>query len=253
MNTFDFVRKTVLLGNLDLQPSDINNFDVRWEYYPRTNEIISVSGFYKEFINPIGLFSNPAAGNAEFQWKNLEYSTVYGGEIEFKKRLDFISSKMENFSFGFNFTLVKSITPIPEDELERIRATDAYREDTRPLTGQSPYLVNSTFEYNNDSLGLNVNLTFNMFGDRLTIYSSDGRPDVYEQSRPMINFNFSKEITQRFKVKFKINNLLDPTFAQRYEYKNSSNPVYEKFSKQEANFSSYKKGRSIGLGVSYLF
>lgn len=249
----DFVRKTVLLGNLDLMPSDINNFDLRWEYYPRTNEIISVSGFYKEFINPIGLFSNPAAGNAEFQWKNLEYSTVYGGEVEFKKRLDFIWSKLDNFSFGFNFTLVKSITPIPEDELERIRATDSYREDTRPLTGQSPYLVNSTFEYNNDSLGLNINLTFNMFGDRLTIYSSDGRPDVYEQSRPMINFNFSKEITPRFKVKFRINNLLDPTFAQRYEYKNSSNAVYEKFSKQEANFSSYKKGRSIGLGVSYLF
>jgi len=249
----DFIRKTTLIGNLDLLPSDIDNFDVRWELYPRTNEIISISGFYKQFHNPIGLFANPSAGNAEFQWKNLEYSTVYGGEIEFKKRLDFIAKPLNNFLFAFNFTLVKSITPIPENELEKIRATDTYRKDTRPLTGQSPYLVNTTFEYNNDSIGLNINMTFNLFGDRLTIYSSDGRPDVYEKARPMLNFNFSKEITNRFKVKCKLGNILDPSFIQAYEYKNTSNSVYKKMEDQDAYFSSYKKGRTISFGMSYLF
>ena len=249
----DFIRQTTLLGNLDLMPSDINNFDVRWELYPRTNEIVSVSGFYKEFINPIGLFTNPSAGNAEFQWKNLEYSTVYGGEVELKKRLDFIAKPLKNFTVAFNYTLVKSISPIPEVELEKIRGTDKYRPDTRPLTGQSPYLFNSTFEYNNDSLGMNINLTFNQFGDRLVIYSSDGRPDIYEKARPMLNLNFSKEINNRFKIKASVRNILDPSFIQAYEYKNTSNSVYEKMDNQEANFSSYKIGRRIGFGMSYVF
>ena len=249
----DFIRKTTLLGNIDLMPSDINNFDVRWELYPRTNEVISISGFYKEFINPIGLFANPSAGNAEFQWKNLEYSTVFGGEAELKKRLDFIAKPLKNFTVAFNYTLVKSVSPIPEAELAKIRATDNYRPDTRPLTGQSPYLFNSTLEYNNDSLGMNVNLTFNQFGDRLVIYSSDGRPDVYEKSRPMLNLNFSKQINDRFKIKASLTNLLDPSFIQAYEYKNATNSVYEKMENQEANFSSYKKGRSIGFGMSYKF
>ena len=178
---------------------------------------------------------------------------VPGGEAELKKRLDFIAKPLKNFTASFNYTLVKSISPIPEEELEKIRATDKYRSDTRPLTGQSPYLFNSTLEYNNDSLGMNVNLTFNQFGDRLVIYSSDGRPDVYEKSRPMLNLNFSKQINDRFKIKASLTNLLDPSFIQTYEYKNTTNSVYEKMENQEANFSSYKKGRSIGFGMSYKF
>ena len=55
--------------------------------------------------NPIGLFANPSAGNAEFQWKNLEYSTVYGGEIEFKKLL------LENAESIFNRYFKNIILP----------------------------------------------------------------------------------------------------------------------------------------------
>ena len=249
----DFIRKLTLVGNPDLVLTDINNFDVRWELYPRTNELLAVSGFYKQFNNPIGLFSNPAAGNAEFQWKNLEYSTVFGVEVEFKKRLDVIAKELKNFTFGFNVTLVKSITPIPTDELEKIHATDPYRKSTRPMAGQSPYLINSSIEYNIEKSGINMNLSYNIFGDRLTIYSSDGRPDIYEKARPALNFNFSKNLTKRLSLKVSLKNILDPLYTQAYEYKDNSVEAYQKFDDQDAFFSSYKKGRSYGIGLSYLF
>lgn len=249
----DFIRKLTLVGNPDLVLTDINNFDIRWELYPRTNELLSVSGFYKHFNNPIGLFSNPTAGNSEFQWKNLEYSTVFGVEVEFKKRLDVISNKLKNFTFGFNVTLVKSITPINKDELEKIRTTDPYRKDTRPMAGQSPYLINSSIEYNLEKPGISMNLSYNIFGDRLTIYSSDGRPDIYEKARPALNLNFSKKVTDKLSVTVRFKNILDPLYTQAYEYKDNSVEAYKKFEDQDAFFSSYRKGRSYGLGVSYLF
>ena len=249
----DFIRKLTLVGNPDLLLTDINNFDVRWELYPRTNELLSVSGFYKQFNNPIGLFSNPAAGNAEFQWKNLEYSTVFGVEVEFKKRLDILAKQLKNFTFGFNVTLVKSITPVPTDELEKIHATDPYRKDTRPMAGQSPYLINSSLEYNIEKSGINMNLSYNIFGDRLTIYSSDGRPDIYEKARPTLNFNFSKKLTHRLSLKIRLKNILDPLYTQAYEYKDNSVSAYKKFDNQDAFFSSYRKGISYSAGVSYLF
>jgi len=249
----DFIRKMTLVGNPDLVLTDINNFDIRWELYPRTNELLSVSGFYKQFNNPIGLFSNPGAGNAEFQWKNLEYSTVYGVEVEFKKRLDVLSRNLKNFTFGCNVTLVKSVTPIPTDELEKIHATDPYRKSTRPMAGQSPYLINSSLEYNHEESGVNMNLSYNVFGDRLTIYSSDGRPDIYEKARPALNFNFSKKLTKRLTVKVRFKNILDPLYSQAYEYKDNSVDAYQKFDNQDAYFSSYRKGRSYSAGLSYLF
>lgn len=248
----DFIRKLTLLGNPDLELSNINNIDARWEFFPRTNEMLAVSSFYKHFEKPIGLFSNPGAGNSEFQWKNLEYSTVFGVEFEFKKRLDAIASSLDNFTFGFNLTLVKSITPVNQDELEKMRATDVHRPDTRPMAGQSPYLVNSSLEYEIKEAGLNAMITYNIFGDRLTIYSSDGRPDIYERARPELNLNLSKKVGDKLSLKFRVKNILNPVFQQEYVYKGQEE-VYQKFEDQDAIFSSYRKGTSFSFGATYLF
>ncbi len=248
----DFVRKLVISGTPGLEMTDIYNFDIAWELYPRANEMVTVSGFYKYFVNPMGLFSDPLANIPTFAFQNIEYSTVFGMEVEFKKNLDIFSKKLKNFTFMANVTLVKSVTPIPEEELAQIRQTDPYRSETRPLAGQSPYLINAGLEYKVKKSGIITNLTFNVFGDRLAVYSNDGRPDIYEKARPELNWNFKKELSKKLSMTLRIKNILNPSYRWAYEYK-GSNAAYDKFDDQEANFTSYKKGVSFGLGLAYKF
>ena len=250
----DFIRGIKLVGNPNLVQSQIHNIDATSEYYPRAGELLTVSGFYKYFNKPIGLFSNPSSGGGgEFEWKNLEYAHVYGVEFEFKKKLDVISPKFKNFAFSMNLTLVQSVTPILQEELDQMRIQDPYRESTRPLAGQSPYLINSTLEYELEKHGISTNISFNMFGDRLAVYSGDATPDIYEKARPELNFNFSKKLlSDRLTLKLRVKNLLNPSYTLAYEYKGSAS-AYEKFEGQENYYRSFKKGTSYAVGLSYKF
>ena len=62
--------------------------------------MISVSGFYKMFDNPIELVRIPEAQtSAEFQPRNVGDGTLLGVEFELRKNLEFLSGALKNFSF----------------------------------------------------------------------------------------------------------------------------------------------------------
>jgi outer membrane receptor protein involved in Fe transport len=55
---YDFDLGATVIGNKSIQRTKITNADLRWEWYPRNGEILSVAGFYKNFKNPIELYFN---------------------------------------------------------------------------------------------------------------------------------------------------------------------------------------------------
>ena len=52
---YNFLNDNLTAGDPKLQRALINNYDARLEYFPGEGQVISVSGFYKEFQNPIEL------------------------------------------------------------------------------------------------------------------------------------------------------------------------------------------------------
>jgi len=62
---FDFEDGFVYVGNTELDRTLIDNIDLRWEMFPKSGEIISVSAFYKKFHSPIEKVVNPEAQNVE--------------------------------------------------------------------------------------------------------------------------------------------------------------------------------------------
>ena len=166
------IRKT---GNPDLERATIINTDLRWEYFFKPGEIISVSLFYKYFNNPIEQKMAPEAENFEIVFINTKNSYLYGFEAEFRKKLGFVEV-LKNFFVGANYTYVKSIVEIPQDVLDEIHITDPDREDTREMFGQAPYVVNAYLGYENDSIGLNCNIGFNVSGEKLLVVTQGGTP-----------------------------------------------------------------------------
>ena len=76
-------------------------------------------------------------------WKNVDRAELF---VELNKSW-FINDILDNIN-AFNAT-IKSKTSIAEDELIEIRATDPDHEETRPMFGQSPYIINSMISYVN--------------------------------------------------------------------------------------------------------
>ncbi|MBL4593627.1 MAG: TonB-dependent receptor [Flavobacteriales bacterium] len=239
--TYDFSTNWIIVGNPELERTLVDNFDLRYELFPNFGEIISLGAFYKSFTNPIELVFNTQAQNSELTWRNIENATVYGAEFEIKKKLGFLSDSVNMFNVGGNFTYVFSEVGIDAQELELIRASDSNADDTRSLFGQSPYIINFYLGYNNDSLGLSANLSYNVSGEKIAVVIVGATPNVYQQPVHQLDFNISKKLGKHFSLKFKAQNILNPLIKKTYNYKD-----------EEYIFNSYKKGATFSLGIKYL-
>jgi hypothetical protein len=238
--SFDFVGGNVYVGNPDLKRTLIDNFDIRLEFYPTYKENISIGVFSKNFTNPIERAFNPEAANAELTWRNVNQAKVYGFEIEFAKYLG-TGNILKNLKVGGNLTYVKSIVEIPEKELIVIKAQQPNAKETREMFGQAPYIINTFINYRNKKSGLVANLNFGVSGKQISVVTIGATPNIYQQPRPLLGFNISKEIKQ-ITVKFSAANLLNSAYLSTYSFKN-----------QDYIYSNYTIGRTFSLKLSYNF
>ena len=240
--SFEFVGDFVYLGNAELKRTLVSNYDLRWEWFSRPGEIYAVSAFYKDFSNPIERTINPVASNPEIKFENVEEATVYGVELEFRKRLDQISTALQNLQFGVNLSLVHSEVALDSLELAQIReGFDPNASSTRSLQGQSPYMLNINLTYDNQEIGTTVSAFYNVFGERLDQVSLGGTPDIFEQPQHIVDLTLSQKVGDSgFVIKGSIKNLLD----ERFELSHTYNGI-------DYITNGYDLGRSYSLGFSY--
>ncbi len=236
--SYDFKEGDKYIGNPDLERTLIDNFDLRWEWFSRPGEIYAVSVFYKRFYNPIELVIKN--NNYWITWQNVDDALTFGAELEARKKLDVLYSKLANFTLGGNLSLIHSSVDIGDRELEIIRQTKPDAESTRPFQGQSPYLLNLNLSYDNMEKGLSSSIYYNIFGERLAAIGKGGTPDVYEQPASMLNFSLSKKIIQNLSLKLAAKNILDSKDKKVHEYKG-----------KEYVSSLFQRGRSFSLGLKY--
>ena len=211
---FDFETSFQFIGNPELKRTLINNFDLRIEKYLTGAGLISVSGFYKQFSNPIEQIMNPQAQNIELSWRNVNQASVLGIEFEYKKK--FVLDQGEYLTLGFNSSLIHSKTQIDSLELELIRAFDPEHSSTRPMYGQSPYIVNIYAQYQKE--GWNIGANFNVSGKSIVIVQK-GAVDVYEAPKPAFNLKIDKQLSKHTKLSLSANNLLSAKRIWYYPYK----------------------------------
>jgi hypothetical protein len=211
---FDFETSFQFIGNPELKRTLVNNFDLRIEKYLPGAGLISVSGFYKQFNNPIEQVMNPQAQNVELSWRNVQEANVLGMELEYKKK--FVLEEGEYLTLGFNTSIIHSKTQIDPLELELIRAFDPEHSATRPMYGQSPYIVNLYTQY--QMAGWNVGANFNVSGKSIVIVQK-GAVDVYEAPKPMLNLKVDKQMSKRTKLSLSASNILSAKRLWYYPYK----------------------------------
>ncbi|OAB80465.1 TonB-dependent receptor [Cochleicola gelatinilyticus] len=243
---FDPISSTTFIGNINLQPSYINNFDLRFEKYGESSDFFALSGFYKTFNDPIELsFIRRAYG--QYTPLNLGDANVFGGEIEVRKNLGFIQG-LQNLSFNVNFSLIESQQEYSDDErqgrLDNLREGEML-EDTRQLQGQSPYLINIGFNYNDNDSGWQGGLFYNTQGKTLEIVGAADVADVFTLPFHNVKLNLSKVLGEKKNttLSLKFDNLLDDDIES----------VYQSFGAQDEIYSKWNPGQEISLSYSIRF
>lgn len=246
--SFEFVGDFIYRGNPDLNRTLIQNYDIRWEWFQNPGEVLAVSGFYKNFNDPLEPFLDPrgASGDDALQSiQNVDNARVLGVEFEANKSLGFINSTLNNFHLGTNLSLVTSEVDIPKPELEEIRSQgDPNAESTRPFTGQSPYLLNINMVYKSLTHDRTAGLFYNVFGDRLYLVATAATPDIYERAYGTLDFKGSMGIGHNLTLSLTAKNLLNS--ARVFSYKLENDQVNEEFIYQK-----YKSGTTIGISLDY--
>ncbi len=240
--SFDFVGGDVQEGNPLLNRTLITNYDLRWEWFVRPGEIFAISGFYKDFTDPIERVLRNVGEGRFVGFQNVESATVYGAEFEARKRLDAFTSNpiLGRISLGGNLSLVQSQVDIPQEEMVIILASDRDADDTRQLVGQSPYIVNLNAVYENIETGTAIGLYYTVFGDRLLAVTEGATPDVFEEARADLDLTVSRKVSRDFRMKLSAKNLLGTDMRQIQSFKGTD---YE--------YLSHSRSRTFSLGLTY--
>ena len=231
---FDPVTSTTFIGNIDILPTKILNYDLRWELFQENAQMYAFSLFYKNFTNPIELVVYNGASPNDYTPKNVDEAKVYGLELELRKNLEFISEYLSNLKLTFNTSIIRSEEVMDEKEYEgRIKSARIGEtvDRKRELQGQSPYLINLGLSYNSINNDLEASLNFNVQGKTLQIVGVNYVPDVYTEPFNSLNFNLNYRfgVTDNLKLGLGIRNLLDEK-VESYYYTNDIRSIYSSLS-----------------------
>jgi len=262
---YDFDLFKTVAGNDSLKQAKITNIDVRYEKFGRMGQMFSVGAFYKQFTRPIEQFL-PALGSNIISWLNSPNAQNFGLELVWRKNLEGLSMMglggvWKDMTLNSNLALIYSQISIPYAD----RSKGNY---LRPMQGQSPFILNVALQYNNSDKGIQCNLLYNQIGRRIVFigFPDNNLPDSYENSRPLVDFQFSKTLG-RLSVSVSVSDIIN---LPRYVYwdLNGNGKLDAEIFKDGANTgtkvgkSEYsldqdaviirnQPGRTMGLGVSY--
>jgi len=247
---FDFETIASTAGTPNLKRSSILNADVRYEWYPKAGEVVSVGAFYKEFTDPIELRLNSAsvATRRQYQFQNAVSADLYGAEFEVRKSLSFLSKSSDwlkglfisgNASFIFSEVLLGNVDA----------AGNILPATSRPLQGQSPYLVNAGLQYDSES-GFGASILYNKIGHRLALVGNNDFGDIYERPRDLFDLQISQKVIKRKgEVRLTVSDLLNQPI-QTYENRNAAESYQPGIDK---TFSSFTPGTTITIAFTYDF
>lgn len=244
---YDYSIFALVQGNDKIQRTKINNFDLRYEFYPEGGQLLSVTVFGKLFKNPIEKILVPSQSSGrKLSYINVPSAYAIGAELEYRFTIgSFMESTqsqfLKNFQFIGNIAVIHS-----EVNLDSVMGVN----ERRPLQGQSPFIVNVGFQYDNVDLGLSISTFLNITGRRIFSVGDITYASIYEKSRPVWDFQITKTFLNRnLELKLNLKDLIAPDYVN-YQDKNR-NGKYDKGVDNDILVG--KVGQQVSFSVGYKF
>jgi hypothetical protein len=238
------------IGNPFLYASDDYNFDLKWELFPSSEEVLSVTAFGKYILNPINEVIINSSTNDISYVNSGDKGYVAGAELEYKKVLfNLDSENAEKLTGGINVSYLYSEQDLDNDKVnEETNGTrpTTFTNTTGKFTGASPLLLNADLsfyrEWNDKNSNLTTTLTYNYFSDRVNAIGTLEKGDLVDKAVGSLDFIVKSKLNKNYGLGMVVKNILDPTINRVQENKSG-----------DINVLSYKKGLNLSLQFSYEF
>jgi TonB-dependent receptor len=200
---------TANISNPDLKPLESINYDLSSEYYLARLGMVSLGLFYKDIknttfnVDSLETFEGVPGVSVRRQ-VNGPTAKLYGAELNFQQRLDFLPSPFDGLLWGVNYTRSNS------DTYTRIDATRGFVH--APLGRHSKHFGSAFAGYEKYGLSARVSVTYRSVAFKAFRLQDLDRlnPDYTK-----IDASVSYRLNRRLKLYLEMTNLRDEPF---YEY-----------------------------------
>lgn len=231
-----------------LDNSQNYNFDIKYEIFPKSNEIFAINIFGKIVERAIerSLISSSNSNGTTTTFFNAKQAKLAGVELESSFNLSRISESLSNLNFGANFTYLYS----------EVKRSDAQKLETnfnkkRGLQGAAPWMVNADLRYefkNAKNLKRTASLVYNVSAEKIYAVGFGGLDHVYEKPFHQLDLILQTELSKKVDVKLGIYNLLNQTY--RLDMGNQSTIT---INTPNLRLEDYKRGTSFNLSFGIKF
>ena len=213
----EFEERIIYTGNPGLVDAEIQNYDLRWEWYPTSEEFVAVGFFYKNLTNAIeladvtNLSALSGSGNSQMVFINTEEAYVRGFEIEVRRHLGFIPWRpLRYFSIIGNYAYMQNRVDLGEEFEEE--ADQPEIGNYRPFVGASPYVANVALYFEQPEWGTTISALVNSIGQRMISTGMVRQGPIYQRERTTLDLTWSQRITPFLSLKVGVQDLLNQPF-----------------------------------------
>ena len=228
-------------GNVKLVPSTNYNLDLKYDYYLSSDELFSLTGFFKLIQDPISRIEIASAGGFLTYDNIADDATITGAELEFRKNI--LKTNQDDSTVGTKLSTGINASYIMTDV--SLRPDLSFTNRSSELEGAAPVIVNAdlTAQIKKNDFSFTNSLVLNYYSDRIFTIGANGYQDIYEDGVATLDFISSAKLNRHWELKLTGKNLLDPNFRlTRQANGTDADPIV---------LSAYKKGLFISFGISY--
>jgi len=247
-------------GSPYLQHTVIDNYDLRYEFFPGVFDEFMLGSFYKYLINPIenelqggaALGATSSGGGSKYYIpNNFGNAHNYGLELNARKFFGNIGAEINYTYTDSKITTLKSIDNVASEQVTLV-------DQTRPLQGQAANIGNASLLYKDQRYGLDAQLSLSYIGERIQAVSNYYNLDTWEKPSTYLDFSVQKKVGQHFIIYAKANNLLNTPYELIIKQNNTYNyQGIAKYPHQESpNYTTVEYDQfyaRYNLGVKYNF
>ena len=260
---FEYVSQTgqVTRGNPDLDASNNLNFDLKYELFPSSGQLISLTGFYKNIEDPINKVQDRGAAGVFSYFNAGEEANIYGLELE--TRLEVIDNETPeglDLEVAFNASRMWHKQDLKDvfDGETFIRTFRYNNKSEIGLQGASDWIFNGSINVSTESENpFRASLVGNYASDKIYALGApeaQNEGDVFyndeivEKGFLTLDLVVSKSLGDHWDFQFRGQNLLNPEIERVQDIRTSSTGI-----EATQTVRSYTRGAVLSLGVNYSF
>lgn len=242
-------------GNPYLYPSSVYNAEIKWEFFPKNGELLSVSTFGKYIIDPINRVVMASASN-DFTYANTgDWAYVVGAEIEWQKNIfrKRNESTERSLFLTANLALMATKQELNAEKLARETKDKNgnslinvnFNTEKEELEGAAPVIANAALRYklrwNLNRNSFTTSLVYGYVSDRLYLIGTNTFGNQVDKPLHTLDFVVKSKFN-KLGIDISMKNILNPDIERMQE--NISKDFLVR---------SYQKGLKFSVSVNYTF